>query len=227
MISIPVIDTTGKKAGTVKVSEQLVMAKPNPQLTSQSVRVYLSNQRQAQSKIQTKKESAYTTAKMYRQKGTGNARHGSKKAAQFVGGVKAHGPTGNQNYSLTLSKKMRKSVLAQALSWHYGQKSLLVIDDLSKVNLKTKDAKDMLKLVCDYPKQSSIVIVLEDSKLPIIQATSNLSGVLTTQVARVNSYELLKHQMVVITKKSLLDLDKRYVNNTPDVDTSLTKEEQK
>ena len=94
MAQIPLVNTSGKKVKSLKVSGKIFGAKVNPSLVNQAVRVYLSNQRQASARTKSRGEVKVTKAKIWRQKGTGRARHGSRNAPIFVGGAKAHGPTG-------------------------------------------------------------------------------------------------------------------------------------
>jgi len=208
MAKLQVYDTSGKQVENMTVSDALVLAQENKALMAQAIRVYLSNQRHALPQVRTKSDLAFTTAKMYRQKGTGRARHGSKKAAQFVGGKKAHGPAGTQDFGLRLNKKMRRAAISQALSWHYHQQSLWVVKDLSKIDQKAKAAAQILEAVCQYPQRKKVVVVLEDTKQPIIKAAANLEGVQLTQAARVNYYELLNHDAVIMTQKAMMMLDR-------------------
>src|SRR3989338_11153263 len=102
MLTAQVFQPEGGKSGTINLPEQLFAAKVNPQLMAQAVRVFLSNQRKAHAKSKTRGEIIRTTRKWYRQKGTGRARHGAQSAPLFVGGAKAHGPRGHQNYQLDM-----------------------------------------------------------------------------------------------------------------------------
>src|SRR5690554_4960009 len=99
--------TATSKASSIEVSDAVFGQKANPTLLAQAVRVYLSNLRQGTSKVKTRSEVSRTRAKWYRQKGTGNARHGARSAPIFVGGGVAHGPNGQQNWTKSLSRKMK------------------------------------------------------------------------------------------------------------------------
>src|SRR4030067_2701068 len=97
-LTIPQYDYQGKPQGTVTVSATYFKAKANPALVTQALRIYQSNQRQVTRKVKTRGEIDRTTQKVWRQKGTGRARHGSRRAPIFVGGGVAHGPTGQENF---------------------------------------------------------------------------------------------------------------------------------
>ena len=106
----------GKKAGKIEVPKAVFGAKVNEILLAQYRRVFLNNQRRAKPKSKTRGEVTGSGKKIWRQKGTGRARHGDRYANIFVGGGVAHGPTGKENYSLKLTRKMRQSALSSALS---------------------------------------------------------------------------------------------------------------
>ena len=122
MPSLDVYSTSGKKTSTTSVKKKFFEAKINSSLMAQAIRVYLSNQRQAPAKTKSRGEVKVTKKKVWRQKGTGRARHGSRNAPIFVGGGKAHGPSGTQNYKLKMSKKMKKASLFSALSEQFKAK---------------------------------------------------------------------------------------------------------
>lgn len=207
MAKVQVIDISGKKLSSIEVADALVSAAPNPSLVAQAVKVYLANQRQARPQIQAKKDSAFTTAKMYRQKGTGKARHGSKKAAQFKGGKKAHGPVSTTHYSLTLPKRMKHQVIAQAMTNHFQNDSLKVVESLVKADAKTKSTKTLLKNLAQYPDVKKVIIVLDSVQKEFIRSTKNLPGVKVTQASRLNYYELLDSHTVICTKPALTSIE--------------------
>src|SRR3990167_7073702 len=106
----------GEKVEAVTLPKEIFGVEVKPQLLAQAVRVWLSNQRKAFAKTKTRKDVAKTTAKMFKQKGTGRARHGSYAAPIFVGGGVAHGPSGEQNYRMELPKHLKRKALAGALT---------------------------------------------------------------------------------------------------------------
>src|SRR3989339_2278990 len=138
MITAATYDIKGQQGEKIKLPEKIFGAKVKPIVMAQAVRVYLSNQRKALAKTKTRADVAKTTAKMFKQKGTGRARHGSYAAPIFVGGGVAHGPSGEQNYKLSLSSKMRKLALLGALSAKASAHEIMVIEGSDKATGKTK-----------------------------------------------------------------------------------------
>lgn len=214
MAKVQIIDISGKKLSSIEVADALLGVAPNPSLVAQAVKVYLANQRQARPQIQSKKDSAFTTAKMYRQKGTGRARHGSKKAAQFKGGKKAHGPVATTHYTLTLPKRMKHQVIAQAMTNHFQNDSLKVVDSLTKLDAKTKSTQALLKNITQYPAVKKVIIVLDSVQEKFIRSAKNLPGVKVTQASRLNYYELLESQTVICTKPALMSIETLIVTNS-------------
>jgi large subunit ribosomal protein L4 len=204
-MNVTVYSLTDKQTTTV-LPEAVFNHPVSERLLAQAIRVYLSNQRQGTKKVKTRGEVSYSTRKIWKQKGTGRARHGSRKAPIFVGGGVAHGPTGLENYTLKLTKKMRRSALYGALTVKAQAQAVSVVDDLSKLDRKTKT---MTKLIATLKvKPSSRVLLILDHAYPaVIQAAKNLKNIQPTQVSRLNVYEILNHPNLVFTQKSLSYLE--------------------
>jgi len=196
----------GLKEGSYDLPESIFGVKVSPVLLTQAIRVYLSNQRQVTRKIKTRGEVSYTTAKLYRQKGTGKARHGSRKAPIFVGGGKAHGPTGEENFKLTLSKTMRRQALLGSLSAKAEAKSITILEDISKIEAKTKILQDLLAKVVKYPESGKTLVILDESHLSFVKAAKNLPKVTSTQAHRLNTYEILNHDTIILTPQAIIKL---------------------
>ena len=205
MTEIDLYNLKGQKTGTTKVPDHLV-AQPKAALLAQSVYVSLNNLRRGLAKAQTRGESGKTTAKMYRQKHTGRARHGSKSAPIFVGGGVAHGPTGNQNYSRALPQKMKKVALSQAITAKINQKSVIVVDQLEKVEPKTKAGQ---KLLHDLGlKDKKIVICPQLKSDTVSRAFGNLPNVFLVPFSNLNSYQILVSDNLVLSSTVLGQQDK-------------------
>jgi len=138
MPKVDVYNLSGIKSGQMELPKNIFAVKINESLMAQAVRVYLSNQRKSRTKTKSRGEIVLTKAKWFRQKGTGRARHGARSAPIFVGGGVAHGPTGEQNYHLKMSKKMKKQALFSALTSKFKANEVMVIKDLAKIEPKTK-----------------------------------------------------------------------------------------
>ncbi|MGD9129458.1 MAG: 50S ribosomal protein L4 [Candidatus Woesebacteria bacterium] len=208
-MKVKVINTSGKDS-SVTVSDDLFVKKVNRILLAQAIKVYLSNQRQSTSATQNRSKVSRTTKKWYRQKGTGNARHGAKSANLFVGGATAHGPRGIENWKLSLSKKMRQAAIKHALS---AQKdNLLINEDLLTVGGKTKVAAELLSKLAKDEKR--VLIVLPESFELVLRAFKNIPNVLISQANRLNALEIVTADKVVFTKEALKTLEKRLLKQS-------------
>jgi len=167
--------------------------KVSPALLSQAVRVYLSNQRKAHAKTKTRAEVAKTTAKMYKQKGTGRARHGSYAAPVFVGGGISHGPDGRQNFRKDLPKKMKRLALLGALSEKAKEKRVEIWDGKSK----------------DFTDKTLVVTGMEEEKMR--REIRNRDNVSIVTAGSLNPYVVLANKQLVITTAALEEM-KKYVN---------------
>lgn len=205
-MKVAVIDITGKASGKVDLPSHVFGITPNTQVLSTYIRVAQLRSRSAKAVAQTRSDVTATTAKVWRQKGTGRARHGSRKAPIFVGGGQAHGPSGSQNYKLTVSKKVRQLALASALSLKTD--SLLVVTGWEKVEAKTKSLADVLTKigVTDGVKAA---LVLDQPHAHLIQAGANIKKLNITQAHRLNPLEVMKAKTIILTPEAIEALGAR------------------
>lgn len=170
------------------------------ELLSQAVRVFLSNQRQATAKTKTRGEINRTKKKWFKQKGTGNARHGARTPSIFVGGGVAHGPTGTQNYTLKLTAKMKKQAMLSALA---RQSKIIFIDDaFTKVDGKTKSAIKNLSTLLENEKTRLLLVV--DQKTPeLIRSYNNISQVLLVTARYLNLLHLTNADHIIMSAKAV------------------------
>ncbi len=197
------------KSTTTKVSSAVFAAKVNPTLLAQAVRVYLSNQRQGTKHAKTRGEVHGTGKKIYRQKGTGRARHGDRLAPIFVKGGVAHGPKGNENYTKVLPRSLRRLALASALTAKAQTKQVMVIQDLEK-HTKTNSLANLLKAVLAHkgtPKPT--IIVVDTDQNPLIRTAKNLPYTTVTPASRLTTYQIIRHHHVVLTPQSIPVIEKR------------------
>jgi large subunit ribosomal protein L4 len=209
MPSLDVYNTKAQKTSTTKVSDKLFAAKINSPLMTQAVKVYLSNQRQAPAQTKSRGEIVVSKRKIWRQKGTGRARHGSRNAPIFVGGAKAHGPTGEQNYKLKLTRKMKQLSLFSALTQQFKAKNILVLTDLDKLQPQTKIFHKLFKKLVNQPQK--LVLLLSQPNQTIKRATNNLPYLTTTLATNLNTYQALNAHKLIFTKESLKALEKHYL----------------
>ncbi len=203
-MTLKVTSTVGQNT-TLTVNEKVFGAKANPQLSAQAVRVYLSNQRLGTSKVKTRSEIARTKKKWFKQKGTGNARHGARTANLFVGGGISHGPTGEQNWNLKMSNSMRKAALSAALSAQV--KNIVVSDDLNQLDGKTSSAQRML--VKMLPEAKRLLVILPKAESLVMRSLRNLAKVVVTSSSRVTTYEVAAADGILMTKEAVKMLEER------------------
>jgi large subunit ribosomal protein L4 len=183
----------------------------SPALLAQAVRIFLSNQRQAGAKTKTRGDVAKTTAKMYKQKGTGRARHGSYAAPIFVGGGVSHGPTGEQNWKRSLSKTMTKMALFGALTKKMNENRLAVITGADKSKGKTTEAVSALKRISGEVLEKTLLITTSEQK-EMKRAWRNLEKVTHLDANQLNPYFVLPAKRVLITTEAIEEIVKTYAN---------------
>jgi len=201
-MKLNVVDIKGAKSGSVEVADEIFDAKVSRELMARALRAYLDNQHQGTSQAKTRAEVIRTTAKVYRQKGTGNARHGSKKAPIFVGGGVAHGPRANKKRT-QLTKKVKRAALFGSLTDRLKNKTLWVVTGLEKIEPKTKVAAKILLKVTDRKKGEKILVVMPAMVKEVWLSHRNMSEVVLTSVKRLNALEVMQSAKVVIMKESL------------------------
>ena len=203
-LSASVYDTKGKVAGKISLPSEIFGAKINESLMSQAVRVYLANQRQGTVKTKDRGEVNKTTKKIWQQKGTGRARHGSKRAPIFVGGGLAFGPR-PRNFSLNLSKKMKTLALFSALSSKLKGQELKIVKGLETIAPKTKIMVDVLKNlgIGDVKKVLLVMPKADSSSKNVYRASRNIEGVEILSANTLNAYRILDNKLVLLMKDSI------------------------
>jgi large subunit ribosomal protein L4 len=191
----------GTEAGTVALKDELTSYKPNQALLAQYVRVYLANQREGNASAKTRAEVAGTTKKVYKQKGTGGARHGSRKAPIYKGGGVVGGPKPAE-YRLQLSKKQRKQTLISALAYQIQSGSVAVIDSaLVKLPPKTKTIATLLTKM-DKKNQNVMFVLPDSTAVGLIKSVRNIAGVAVTNMGSLNAYELLQAKNIIVVAEA-------------------------
>jgi large subunit ribosomal protein L4 len=183
-----------KKAGTVDLPDHVFGLEPRPDILARMVRYQLAKRRSG------------TTAKMYRQKGTGRARHGSKKAPIFKGGGKAFGPK-PRSFAIDLPKKVRALALKHALSSKAKSEALVVID---KCELKDGKTKELKSRFAKLGFGSVLIIDGAGVQDAFERAARNLPDVDVLSVAGINVYDILRHDKLVLTKAAVEALEARF-----------------
>lgn len=208
-MNIPVYDIKGKALESWKVEDK-VFGQGNSALLSQAVRIYVSNSHQKTSKVKTRGEVQGSTRKIYRQKGTGNARHGAKYAPIFVGGGIAHGPKGVRPENMILPKTMRRRALAAAMHLKLKDKAISGLSGVKTFSGKTAAIVKLLGLVASHPK-NSVLVVTDGTAASLYAATLNLQGVSMKRASLVNAYDLVAATHLIVTKKALSTITGRAI----------------
>ncbi len=199
-MKINVFTITGKTESPWELDLK-VLGKLNPALLSQALRVYESNSHQGTSAVKTRGEVNGSTKKIYRQKGTGNARHGAKYAPVFVGGGIAHGPKSIRPDNLKLSKAMRRRSLASAILVKLNEESVTGLVNIKAATGKTSSAVKLLSTVANHPKNKVLLVTKNEQPL-LFRMVRSLQGVTIKRSALVNAYDLIAHDRIVTTKSA-------------------------
>lgn len=197
-LSISVMGIDGKPTGKITFPKELFAAKINKVLMAQAVRVYLSNQREGSASTKTRGKVEGSTRKIYRQKGTGRARHGSIRAPIFVGGGIVFGPS-PRDYTLALPKKMRFAALASALTSAFSEGKMVVVDGLGGIAKTKKMAKSLQNVGVTGP---ALLIVGRDGKIGA-RSARNIGDLDILPAQNMNAYTVMSHQKLVFMKEAI------------------------
>ena len=205
MPKVTVYNQDMKSVGEVELSDEIFGAQVNEDLFYEVLKAQLASRRQGSANTKNRSVVAGTTHKLYRQKGTGGARHGNKKAPSFVGGGRAHGPK-PRSYAYRPPRKMRLGALRSALSLKLQEGRLLVIDDFTLEAVKTKRLASVLGTL---EVNKSAIIVDDASNENLRLSARNLPKHQFLPPEGVNLYDLLRHEHLVVTKQAVEALQAR------------------
>ncbi len=203
-ISFSVIGVDGKSTGTMTLPGEYFGARVNKQLMAQAIRVYRANQRVGHASTKTRGEVEGSTRKIYKQKGTGKARHGAIRAPIFVGGGIVFGPK-PRDYSLSLPPKMKHVALVSALTSQLKKKNIIVVSGFSDVAPKTKNMAATF-IAVGAPKRTLFVVPKESEV--IARAVRNLEYVDIMPVTDMHTYAVMTHGKIVFMKEAMTALKK-------------------
>jgi large subunit ribosomal protein L4 len=205
-MKLQVINIDGKKTENIELSDKIFSVKPNKNLIQSIVEWQLNHFKPRTAKTKQRNEVKGSTAKIYAQKGTGGARHSSRKAPIFVGGGVAHGPKGSVYKVKKINKKIRKLGLLYLLTQKNKVNSLFVVEDFKTEITKTKLFSKFLE---KNKLQNSLIISDENSRLKIIKSARNIPNLKIIKQEGTNVYDLLKYKNVVFTITSIKSLQDR------------------
>ena len=201
------ISIDGKK-DTIEVLDKIFSAKINQKLVASVLYKTNANYKGRHAKTKQQNEVKGPTSKIYAQKGTGGARHASRKAPIFVGGGIAHGPKGELAYKKRkLNKNEKKQSVASLITEKNNNKNLLILNDF---NSEIKKTKEMNSIINKLEIKNSLIILDKSSKEKIEKSARNIPNVKVTDVNHFSSYDIIKFKKVVFTESSVKELEKRY-----------------
>ena len=206
-MKIDKLNLDGKKA-SIEVLDKIFSAKINKRLVDNVLFKTNANYKGRHAKTKQQNEIAGSTSKIYAQKGTGNARHASRKAPIFVGGGVAHGPKGELAYKKRkLNKSEKKLSIASLITEKNKLKNLIIFSDFSSEIKKTKDMHSIIK---KFEITNSLIILDKSSKDKIEKSARNIPNVKVTDVNHFSAFDIIKFKKVVFTETSVKELEKRY-----------------
>ncbi|MDB3886599.1 50S ribosomal protein L4 [Candidatus Pelagibacter sp.] len=206
-MKIEKISIDGKK-DTIEVLDKIFSAKINSKLVSSVLYKTNANYKGRHAKTKQQNEVSGPTSKIYAQKGTGGARHASRKAPIFVGGGIAHGPKGELAYKKRkLNKNEKKLSVASLITEKNNNKNLLILNDF---DTEIKKTKEMNSIIQKLQITHSLIILDKASKEKVEKSARNIPNVKVTDVNHFSSYDIIKFKKVVFTESSVKELEKRY-----------------
>ena len=207
-MKIDKLNLDGKK-DSINVSDIIFSAKINNKLVSNVLYKTNANYKGRHAKTKQQNEVSGPTSKIYAQKGTGNARHASRKAPIFVGGGVAHGPKGESRYKIRkLNKSEKKLSVASLITEKNKLKDLIIFNDFEKEIKKTKEMNNILN---KFDAKNSLIILDKLSKEKIEKSIRNIPNVKSTDVNHFSAYDIVKHKKLIFTESSIKELEKRYI----------------
>ncbi len=201
------LNLDGKKS-SIEVLDKIFSAKINNRLVSNVLYKTNANYKGRHAKTKQQNEVSGPTSKIYAQKGTGNARHASRKAPIFVGGGVAHGPKGQLAYKTRkLNKSEKKNSITSLISEKIKNNNLLIFSDF---NSEIKKTKEMSIIVKKFEISDSLIILDKNSKTKIEKSIRNIPNIKVTDINHFSAFDIVKFKKVVFTESSVKELEKRY-----------------
>ena len=206
-MKIDKLNLDGKKT-SIEVLDKIFSAKINNKLVSNVLYKTNANYKGRHAKTKQQNEVSGPTSKIYAQKGTGNARHASRKAPIFIGGGVAHGPKGQLAYKTRkLNKSEKRNSIASLISEKNLNKNLLIFNDFSN---EIKKTKEMFNIIKRFKISNSLIILDKSSKEKIEKSARNIPNLKVTDVNHFSAFDIVKFEKIVFTESSVKELEKRY-----------------
>jgi large subunit ribosomal protein L4 len=208
-MKLNLLNLEGSQTGTIVISDEIMNLKFNHKLVKYVIDWQLNHQKPRTAKTKQRNEIRGSTKKIYAQKGTGQARHASKKAPLFVGGGQAHGPKGAVYKIKKINKKVRKLALAQTIAKKNADKQLHILSDVVREVKKTKDFNKFL----NNNNLSNVLIVSDkESEKNFVRSARNIKNIKVIRDEGANIYDMLKFTNIVITSSSMKRIETRLLD---------------
>ena len=193
-----------------EISEKIFSSDINNKLISHVLYSQIANSKPRLAKTKQRNEIKGSTAKIHAQKGTGNARHASRKAPIFIGGGVAHGPKGNVYKVRKINRKEKKNSLISAISQKTKNKNLIIFEDIKDAINKTKKFNNFLKL---NRIDNALIVVDLITKKNIELSARNIANIKLIDPYYLSTYDILKYKQIMFTKSSTKELEKRLLDH--------------
>ena len=207
MAKVDMYNMEGAVIGSIELSDAIFGIEPNANVMHLVVLNQLANRRQGTHSTKTRSEVRGGGKKPYKQKGTGRARQGSTRSAQWIKGGIIFGPK-PRDYSYTVPKKVRRLAMKSALSSKLNDGSIIVLDTMNFDAIKTKT---MVKVLSNLRVKATALLIMEDKNDTVERSARNLIGVKTALVNTINVFDLLKFEKLIITKAAVEKIQEVYV----------------
>ena len=208
-MKFPLLSIDGTKTDSIEISDKLVKLKVNHKLIKFVIDWQLNHAKPRTAKTKQRNQIKGSTKKIIAQKGSGGARHASKKAPIFVGGGVAHGPKGSVYKVKKINKKVRRLALAQTLSKKNNEKNLFILADIKKEIKKTKDFN---KFLVKNKLLNALIISDVESLKNIIRSARNIKNIKLIKQEGANIFDLFKYKNIIITSSSAKKIQERILN---------------
>ena len=206
MPKVALYNMEGSQIGDIELNESIFGCEVNTSVLHEVVKNYLANQRQGTQSTKTRSEVRGGGIKPWRQKGTGRARQGSIRATQWIKGGIALGPK-PRDYRYSVNKKLKAIAIKSALSSKVSEGAFIVVDDITLPEIKTKAVANMLK---SLKVENKALIVTNEKNDNVVKSAKNIQGVATTFMGSLNVYDMLKHDVMIITKDAVSKIEEVY-----------------
>ncbi len=206
MASLDIVTIANEKSGSIDLSSTVFEVPTRPDLFHAEVKRQLAKRRRGTHSTKNRAGVSGGGAKPYRQKGTGRARQGTTRAAQFAGGGVVFGPV-PRSYEHASPKKVRKAALCSALSYRVSEGDVTVVDSLSVEDYKTREVVKVLDALS--LGGTGVLIVIDDADEKLQRSARNIPGVTVMLVAGLNVYDVLRHKKLLLTKTAVAAIESR------------------